>query len=138
MKRLSLFVALSILHLLLAACGSRSTISVDPPPVPGYLEGRVTIGPLQPVERVDVPTPVPPPEVFTSRSLNVFRAGGTTLVANVRFNPDGTYRVELIPGTYVVDIAHTGIDVAKGLPKTITIESGQTLRLDIDIDTGIR
>ncbi len=51
---------------------------------------------------------------------------------------DGTYRVALAPGTYVVDIAPTGRDRARGLPATVAIASGQTVRLDIDIDTGMR
>ena len=36
---------------------------------PGYLEGRVSIGPLQPVERVGVPPPTPSPAACTSRGL---------------------------------------------------------------------
>lgn len=123
-----------VLGLLLAACASTAT-----PEVPvGYLEGRVTIGPLQPVEQVGVPTPTVPPEVYAARSIDIFQADGTTLVTNVKINSDGTYHVALAPGTYVVDIAPTGIDRSKDLPKTIVIESGQTVRLDIDIDTGIR
>jgi len=41
------------------------------------------------------------------------------------------------PVTYVVDIPHSGIGFARPLPKTITIHSGETIQLDIDIDTGI-
>ena len=104
----------------------------------GYLAGNVTIGPLSPVERVGVPSPVPPPQVFTSRSINVFQIDGKTLVVNVKFNGDGTYRVALPPGNYVVAIARGGIDRARGLPQSITIESGVTTTLDINIDTGIR
>ncbi|HLF28538.1 MAG TPA: carboxypeptidase-like regulatory domain-containing protein [Anaerolineae bacterium] len=104
----------------------------------GYLEGKVRIGPLEPVESVDKPTASAPPEVYTSRSINIFQADGQTLVTDVSINPDGTYRVALPPGAYVVDIAATGIDRGIDLPKTITIESGQTVTLDIAIDTGIR
>ncbi len=104
----------------------------------GYLAGRVTVGPLQPVERVGAPSPIPPPEVFTSRSINIFKADGATLVVNVKFNGDGTYRVALPPGVYVVALARTGIDRARELPVTITIENGKTVTLDISIDTGMR
>ena len=117
-----------------------STPAPSPTPVPqvGTLEGRVSIGPLTPVERVGVPTPIPPPEVYAARSINIFQTDGKTLVANVKINPDGTYRVELKPGTYVVNIARTGLDRGTDLPKTITIVNGQTTHLVIDIDTGIR
>ena len=103
----------------------------------GYLAGHVTIGPLQPVQRAG-PTATPAPEIYAARSINVLREDGTTLIVNVRINTDGTYRVALPPGTYVVSLAKSGLDRARGLPKTITIEGGKTVTLDVDIDTGIR
>ena len=108
-----------------------------PNAIVGYLTGHVTIGPLQPVQRAG-PTAPPAPEVYASRSINIFQADGTTLVVNVRIEADGTYRVALPPGAYVVTLARSGLDRARGLPKTITIESGKTVTLDVDIDTGIR
>ena len=40
--------------------------------------------------------------------------------------------------TYRVELQHRGIDSSKDLPQTVTISTGQTTRLDISIDTGIR
>jgi len=124
-----LAVLLLALPLFLAGCRSGPS---------GFLVGEVTVGPLTPVERAGAPTPTPPPEVFTSRALNIFKQDGKTLVQRVPFEADGTYRVELPAGTYVVDIEHTGIDSASGLPTTLVIRPGGTTRLDVDIDTGIR
>ncbi len=107
-------------------------------PAPGSLEGVVTVGPLQPVERVGVTPPPPPPEVYTSRGIDIYRADGKTLVTSLNFGPDGSYQVELPPGQYVVKLMPTGIDRARELPAEITIQSGETVTLDIDIDTGIR
>jgi hypothetical protein len=56
----------------------------------------------------------------------------------VTFNPDGSYSVELEPGTYRIDLIPNGIDLSKELPQTVTLAAGETLTLDIDIDTGIR
>jgi hypothetical protein len=103
----------------------------------GYLTGHVTIGPLQPVQRAG-PSATPAPEVFSARSINIFQPDGTTLVVNVRIDSDGTFRVALPPGVYVVTLAKSGLDRARGLPKTVTIEGGKTVTLDVDIDTGIR
>jgi hypothetical protein len=50
----------------------------------------------------------------------------------------GNYQGELPVGTYVIDINRLGIDHAEGLPKEIEIASGVIIRIDIDIDTGIR
>jgi len=41
-------------------------------------------------------------------------------------------------GTYVVDVNKIGIDHTAEMPKTVEIQPGQTMGLDIDIDTGIR
>ncbi len=104
----------------------------------GYLTGHVSIGPLTPVERVGVPSPTPAPEVYAARSINVFKSDGATLIVNVKIAADGTYRVALPPGDYVVALARSGIDRARGLPKPITVEGGKTVQVDVDIDTGIR
>lgn len=115
-----------------------ATQTAPPARSSGTLTGRVTIGPLRPVERIGEPSPTPPPEVFAARSINIFAADGATLVTNAKINPDGIYVVTLPPGNYVVNIARTGIDRARNLPKTVTIVSGSIFQLDIDIDTGIR
>ena len=104
----------------------------------GYLEGRASIGPLQPVERVGAPAPTPPPAACTTRGLIVFDA--QTCAEAIRFDlaSDCTYRVALSPGTYRVELQRRGIDSSKDLPQTVTISAGQTTQLDISIDTGIR
>jgi len=106
----------------------------------GYLEGKVTIGPLRPAQRVDEPPPPAPPEGYAAYPIKVFKADGATWVADVNVRPDGTYRLALAPDTYVVALARPGLRSGRGrdLPKTITMTSGQTVRLDIDIDTGLR
>jgi len=126
--RMFLFVALM---LLVASC-------VPLPQETGVLEGHVTIGPLVPVVQEGVPEPTPGPEVYASRQIVIYASDGQTEVARVQIDGKGNYRVELPVGTYVVDINHVGIDMAKELPKTVEIVGGQTTRLDVEIDTGIR
>jgi len=104
----------------------------------GYLEGRASIGPLQPVERVGVPPPTPSPATCTARGLVMFDSQSGAEAARFDLGPDCTYRVALPPGTYRVELQRRGIDISKDLPRTVAILSGQTTRLDISIDTGIR
>jgi hypothetical protein len=108
---------------------------------PGVLQGKVSVGPLSPVERAPeagvTPSPIPA-EVFTSRSLNIYQADGKTLVKKAPFAADGTYRVELKPGSYVAALPEGGIEFAKGLPAEVRLKAGETVELDIDIDTGMR
>ena len=104
----------------------------------GTLQGAVTVGPLSPVEIAGAPQPTPPPEVFTSRGLEIYKAGSTKLFTRLSFSADGTYSIHLPVGQYTVQLPPGGIEFAKGLPATVTIKSGEVTFLDIDIDTGIR
>ena len=104
----------------------------------GYLQGQVTIGPLQPVERVGVPPPTPSPALCTSVGLIVDAADSTTEVTRFQLQPDCSYRLSLPPGTYVVRLAPGGLRRTGDLPATIQIASGATISLDVSIDTGIR
>ena len=125
--------------LLLTACAAPSVLSTPTTPPPAILTGQVTIGPLGPGPvQLDAPTPAFPPEVYTTRGLQIFAEDGKTLITEVKFKADGTYRLEITPGTYVIVLIPHGIDTAEGLPKTITLKPDETLTLDINIDTGIR
>ena len=104
----------------------------------GYLEGHASIGPLQPVERIGVPTPTPPPAACTGRGLVILTADTGAEVQRIAFGADCTYRVSLPPGSYRVELDRRGIDTSRDLPRTVTIQAGQTTRLDVSIDTGIR
>jgi hypothetical protein len=102
----------------------------------GALTGNVSIGPLCPVE----PCTVPYDRLvaaYAARPITITTAGGT-LVTSVTADPGTGYSVTLIPGTYIVDVAHAGIGGSRELPKTVTIRSGETVWLNISIDTGIR
>ena len=120
--------------LLLLALSACSLI----PQETGILEGQVTIGPLMPAVQVGVPEPTPAPEVYAAREIVIYKKNGTTEVTRLQIDATGWYRGELPVGTYVVDINRLGIDSADGLPKEITLTPNAVLRLDIDIDTGIR
>jgi len=102
----------------------------------GTLTGNVSIGPLCPVE----PCTVPHDRLvaaYAARPITISTPAGMA-VATVTADPETGYSVALKPGTYVIDIQHQGIGGGKELPVTVTIRSGETVRLDISIDTGIR
>ena len=103
----------------------------------GILHGKVTIGPIVPVEQPGVDYDIPC-EVYQARKIMVYDRNHESLVKQVDIDCDGRYRTELKPGFYVVDINRTGVDYSQEVPAEIKIESGLTVRLDIDIDTGIR
>lgn len=138
MKKIAKCIPVAILLVpgtLLAAC---QPVAVGT----GILQGAVTIGPITPVERPGVITPVSP-EVFTTRKIMVYDDSGKKLVREITITQidataTGYYTAQLEPGTYTVDINRLGIDSADGLPKEITIKADETVTVDVDIDTGIR
>jgi hypothetical protein len=106
------------------------------------LRGAVAIGPIFPVEIPGDTRPVPP-EVFTSRKIMVYDASGEKLIQEVSLiqigqTASGYYTVMLSPGTYTIDILHQGLDRADGLPMQVTLTAGETVTLNVNIDTGIR
>ncbi|MDD1679830.1 MAG: hypothetical protein LUO93_11690 [Methanomicrobiales archaeon] len=102
----------------------------------GYLEGHVIIGPICPVEQINVTCPVPP-SVYEARKI-VVSTEGAQVVTIVDIDSTGFYRTALAPDTYIVDINHIGIDHSTDVPIAVTIIAGQTTVLNISIDTGIR
>jgi hypothetical protein len=102
----------------------------------GTLTGNVSIGPLCPVEPCTV-TSDRLVAAYAARPITISTPAGR-VVATVIADPKSGYVVSLKPGTYVIDIRHQGIGGSPELPSTVTIHSGETVRLDIFIDTGIR
>jgi hypothetical protein len=102
----------------------------------GILTGKVSIGPLCPVE----PCTIPHDRLvaaYAARPITIATPDGI-VVTTVTADPESGYTVALKPGTYVVAIPKQGIGGSSELPATVTIQSGETVRLDINIDTGIR
>lgn len=127
---LAVALALSMALWSLAACGGESE--------PGWLTGRVTIGPLAPVVQEGQGEPTPSPEVYAARQIVVTDPDTGAEVLRAGLDSRGQYRVALPAGSYVVDINHSGIDTAAGLPATVEIRPNEETRLDVAIDTGIR
>lgn len=103
----------------------------------GILEGNVTIGPICPVEQPGNPCPVPC-EMYQARKVLIYDSNGTKLIAEVDINCNGHYSIELKPSIYTVDINRDVFGHVSGVPQKIEISAGQTVELNIDIDTGIR
>jgi hypothetical protein len=104
----------------------------------GLLAGHVSIAPLTPVQQEGVPEPTPAPEVYAARQIVIFAADGETEITRAAINAEGGYQVPLAVGVYWVDINHLGMDRGIDLPQKVEILAGQTTKLDISIDTGIR
>lgn len=96
------------------------------------IDGRVTIGPTCPVQRIDSPCPDRPYEV----TLTVLD-GSMREVAQTRSDSSGHFRLMLSPGTYTLRPPMTGVSAtARG--QTVEVAEGRFTEVQIVFDSGIR
>jgi hypothetical protein len=99
--------------------------------------GRVHLGPQCPVETEGDPCqdqPAAGARVTVARQLPGNPGAGGEVVARTTTDADGTYRVAVPPGTYVVT-ARAGMSCE---PRDTQVTSGAHSKVDIACDTGIR
>ncbi len=131
-------ICLALLVGWLGPAGGRSQADDGAKPLAagmGALTGHVTRWPLSPVQG-----PGLPPATAPAPGVKLLIYGpGRQESATVRTDAAGEYRIELPPGTYLIEMAlEKGRGFTKDLPATVTITPGQETRLNVQIDTGIR
>ena len=99
----------------------------------GTLTGKVTRGPISPIERKDMPSSVPAPGI----KLQILTQEGQE-VNSVVTDDEGKYSITLSPWFYRIEMPPLPSGFTKDLPATVTITENKETRLDIRIDTGIR
>jgi len=104
----------------------------------GFLEGHLKIILSREVELADgTPAPVTA-ENYAEYPLIVLSQDRKTEVTRVTADRNGNYRVELPPGDYVLDVQRRPRGRVRATPQPFTVVSGQTIRVDMSVDTGIR
>jgi hypothetical protein len=63
---------------------------------------------------------------------------GKKEIARVTADENGDYRVALPSGNYVLDVQGRARGHVRAKPQPFTVASNQTVRVDMDIDTGVR
>jgi len=112
---------------LAAACGGASGPT-------GLLEGRVTLGPITPVEQVGGP----PNNRPYAATVDVETPEGD-VVKTVESGDDGTFSVRLAAGTYrLVPRAPEDRPFPLAAPLDATVVAGKTTTVEIAYDSGIR
>ena len=123
---------IAAMALFLSACGSVAAGAPGAITAPhGSVAGRVSAGPTCPVERVGHPCP-PRPIV-----AHVEVRTGRTVVAATQSRSDGTYRLEVVAGTYTLVVVPNGV-FPRCTPRTVSVTANDTVRANIMCDTGIR
>jgi hypothetical protein len=107
----------------------------------GVLKGKISIGPLCPVERIPPdPACLPTAETYKAWATAIFSTKEKTKIATLDPNLDGTFEIKLTVGDYTVDynvVQGNGIGKSN-LPAAISIKDKDTTIFNINIDTGIR
>jgi hypothetical protein len=114
----------------------------------GVLEGKVTIGPLCPVEPCNL-TPEQIAKVYTSRKVIIYEQAAQKKVTETNLNENGEYSLTLKPGSYIIDISDSEgnalpLDIQRRpfmgntAPKEAEVKAGEKVTVNFDIDTGIR
>lgn len=107
---------------------------------PGFLLGKISIGPLCPVETVP-PDPgcLPTQETYKAYPVYIMTSNGRREIAQITPALDGSYKTELVTGHYLIilgtEFTRPG---SSNLPAEVEINPQDTTILNIDIDTGIR
>jgi hypothetical protein len=106
---------------------------------PGFLEGHLKIifgMAAQPSD--DMPRPEIAPESYAEYPLVVLSQDGKNQVARLTANEDGNYRIALPPGAYILDVQDRAAKRLRARPQPFTVVSNQTVRVDMNVNTGIR
>jgi hypothetical protein len=119
----------------LYSCAGQNSMGIT-----GVLKGKITIGPLCPVETVP-PSPgcSPTAETYKTWATAVWKLNKTNKVITLSPSLDGNYLVTLPSGKYIIDFDKTQpYRAGSNLPYEITVPANDTVTFNINIDTGIR
>ncbi len=112
----------------------------------GLLQGKVTIGPLCPVEPCNIP-PILLAEVYITRKIVIYDQVTKLRVKETKLDKEGFYALSLKPGKYIVDVTDSDGNIlplqeprnfGNAIPEEAEIMIGKVTILNFDIDTGIR
>jgi len=90
------------------------------------------------VELADGNAPTVTAETYSEYPLIIVSRDGRKEIARVTADGNGKYRAALPPGAYILDVQGRARKHVRAKPKPFTVVSNQTVRVDMDIDTGIR
>lgn len=126
------YLIFACIFLVLATTGSLNGRAI------GFLEGHLKIVSPKEVELADGNTPTSSAEAYAEYPLIILSHDGKKEIARVTADEKGNYHVALPPGNYVLDVQGRAPGHVRAKPQQFTVVSNQTVRVDMDIDTGVR
>jgi len=126
------YLIFACIFLVLATTGSLNAAPL------GFLEGHLKIVSAREVELANGNTPTPSAEAYAEYPLIILSQDGKKEIARVTADEKGNYHVALPPGNYVLDVQGRAPGHVRAKPQQFTVVSNQSVRVDMDIDTGVR
>jgi hypothetical protein len=105
---------------------------------PGFLEGHLKIVSPKPVEIAGSTPSKMTGANYAEYPLVIRSKDGNKEIARLIAGKDGSYRVALPPGDYILDVQDRRRRHVRASPQPFTVVSDRTVHVDMDIDTGIR
>jgi hypothetical protein len=105
---------------------------------PGFLEGHLRIVALKGVELAEGNAPAVTAATYAEYPLIILSKAEQKEIGRVTADRDGNYRLSLPPGDYILDVHGRGRGRVRAKPQPFTVVSNQTVRADMDMDTGVR
>jgi hypothetical protein len=127
----------SFLKCLIAVCIFSVVTGIAGEP-PGFVEGHLKIISGKEVELADANAPAMTAENYGRYPLIILSEDGKKEIARVTADGNGSYRTALPPGDYVLDVKGRARGHVRARPQQFTVVSNQTVRVDMNIDTGVR
>ena len=115
-------------------CSARSGHAAES----GVLEGHLTIVSPKGVDSAEAGPSKGSGGDYAAYPLLILSKDRRKEIRQLTADTDGNYRVSLPPGEYVLDAKGRAPKRVRATPKPFTIVSSQTVRVDFDLDTGIR
>jgi hypothetical protein len=107
--------------------------------VPGFLEGHLRILAFREVELAEGNPPKFSAGNYAEYPLIILSHDSKKEIARVTADGNGNFRLALPPGDYILDVqGRPPKGHVRAKPQPFTVVSNQTVRVDMDIDTGIR
>jgi hypothetical protein len=113
------------LALAVAACSGQVT------PTATGIQGHVEESPTCPVERINSPCPPKP------LAATVIVRRGASEVLRFRSSSDGSFKVELPPGTYSLVGLQSGV-LPRPIATEVVVVAGHYTQVTVEYDSGIR
>jgi hypothetical protein len=104
----------------------------------GIVEGKLKILAFKDVELAEENSPKFSGGNYAQYPLVILSEDQKKVVARITADASGNFRLSLPPGNYVLDVQDRKRRHARVTPQRFTVVSNKTVRVDMDIDTGIR